>query len=118
MLVAGERVAYQDGVAALGVERAVGLVGDLERGQLDAGVELERLVGAELHHQRTRLVGFARAVGRIAVGCIAVGLSRSALSRSAAPSVALTSAIFSLRAGTAELPMAQPANVGSWNGFR
>ena len=41
MLVAGERVADQDRVAALGIERAVGLIGDLERRQIDAGVEAQ-----------------------------------------------------------------------------
>jgi hypothetical protein len=62
MLVAGEGVAYQNGVAARAVERPVSLVGDLERGKLDARIEPERLVGAEFHDRRTRLVGFARAI--------------------------------------------------------
>ena len=47
VLVAGERMADQHGIGALGIERAVGLVGDLERRELDAGIELERLVGPE-----------------------------------------------------------------------
>ena len=52
MLVAGQRMADQDGVGlARVVERAVGLVGDLERRQQHAGVELERLVGAEAQHR-------------------------------------------------------------------
>ena len=51
---------------ALGVERAVGLVGDLERRERDAGIELERLVGAEAHDQRMRVVRLAHAVGAIA----------------------------------------------------
>ena len=60
VLVAGQRVADQHRVGALGVERAVGLVGDLERRELDAGVELQRLVGAEARHQRiARLVRLA-----------------------------------------------------------
>ena len=41
-LVAGQRVADQDGVGALGVEAAVGLVGDVDRAELGAAVELER----------------------------------------------------------------------------
>ena len=65
MLVAGQRVADQDGVGALGVERAVGLVGDLERREVDAGIELQRLVRAEAHDQRMRIVRLARAVGGI-----------------------------------------------------
>ena len=48
VLVAGERMADQHRVAARRVERAVGLVGDLERAQLDAGIELERLVRAKM----------------------------------------------------------------------
>ena len=57
MLVAGQRMADEDGVGAGVVERAVGLVGDLERRQQRAGVELERLVGAETQHRARRLVG-------------------------------------------------------------
>ncbi len=44
MLVAGQRVADQNRIAARGIEDAVGLVGNLEWGEFDAGVELERLV--------------------------------------------------------------------------
>jgi len=47
VLVAGKRVADQDGVAALGVERAVGLVGDGVAAEARAAVERERL----LHHE-------------------------------------------------------------------
>ncbi len=64
MLVAGQRVADQDRIAALGIERAVGLVGDLERRKLDARVEPQRLVGAKAHQLRTRGVGLARAISR------------------------------------------------------
>ena len=65
VLVAGERVAHQHGIGALGIERAVGLVGDLEGCELDAGIELERLVGPEAHHKRLmRMVRFARSVRR------------------------------------------------------
>ena len=67
MLVAGQRMADQDGVAALGIEPAIGLVGDLERRQLDAGIELERLVGPEPHHERlARAVRLARAARLLA----------------------------------------------------
>jgi hypothetical protein len=59
VLVAGERVADQDRVRALRVQRAVGLVGDLERRQLDAGVELERLVVSEARDRRARIVRLA-----------------------------------------------------------
>ena len=68
MLVAGERVADQDGVAALGVERAVGLVGDLERRRARrrrracSGLSAPKRTTSE-----SRLVGLARAVGGIAL---------------------------------------------------
>ena len=52
MLVAGQRMADQDGVGAIGVELAIGLVGDLERREIDAAIELQRLIDAELRHQR------------------------------------------------------------------
>ena len=65
MLIAGQRVADQDGVVARRIERAVGLIGDLERREIDAGVQPQRLVGAETHHQRTRIIRLAGAVGRI-----------------------------------------------------
>ena len=42
MLVAGKRVADEDGVAAVGVEPALGFVAYLERGQRRAAVEPER----------------------------------------------------------------------------
>ena len=64
VLIAGERVADQHRVAARGIERAVGLIGDLERREIDAGIELERLVGPETHDRRMRMVRLARAVGR------------------------------------------------------
>ena len=51
MLIAGQRMADQNGVGTLRIEFAVGLVGDLERRQIDAAIELQRLVGAE-HRQR------------------------------------------------------------------
>jgi hypothetical protein len=47
-LVAGQRMADQDGVAALGVEPAVGLVGDRHRAELGAAVQLQRGRGREL----------------------------------------------------------------------
>ncbi len=40
VLIAGQRMADQDGVRALGIERTIGLVGDLERREIDARVEL------------------------------------------------------------------------------
>ena len=52
VLVAGQRVADQNGVGAIGIEFAIGLVGDLERREIDAAIELQRLIHAELRHQR------------------------------------------------------------------
>ena len=48
VLVAGQRMADQDRVAALGVERAIGLVGDRERAEIDAAIEPQRLLAPEL----------------------------------------------------------------------
>ncbi len=48
VLVAGEGMADQHRIGAVGVERAVGLVGDLERGERDPGIELERLLRPEV----------------------------------------------------------------------
>ncbi len=62
VLVAGECMAHQDGIAALRIERSISLVGDLERRELDAGIELERTVGTKSDDQGARLVGFAHAV--------------------------------------------------------
>ena len=56
VLVAGQRVADQDGVGAIGVEFAIGLVGDLERREIDAAIELQRLIDAELRHLRSRMI--------------------------------------------------------------
>ena len=60
MLIAGQRMADQNGVGAVGIELAIGLVGDLERREIDAAIELQRLVGAERRHQRTRMIGLVR----------------------------------------------------------
>ena len=65
MLVAGQRMADEDRVAALRVERAVGLVGDLERREVDAGIEPQRTVHPETHDQRMGYISLARAIGGI-----------------------------------------------------
>ena len=56
VLVAGQRVADEDGVGLVGVQRAVGLVGDLEVVEPVPGIEQERLVRAKA---RTRLAGWS-----------------------------------------------------------
>ena len=68
VLIAGQRMADQHRIAARGIERAVGLIGDLERREIDAGIEPQRLVGAETHDRRMRIIRFAHAVGRIKRG--------------------------------------------------
>ena len=60
VLVAGQRMADQNGVGAVGVEFAIGLVGDLERGEIDAAIERQRLVRAEQRDLRTRMVRLLR----------------------------------------------------------
>jgi hypothetical protein len=65
MLVASERVADQHRVAALGVERPVGLIGDLQRAEIDAGVKPQRFAHRKAYDRRMRRVRFARAVGEI-----------------------------------------------------
>ena len=65
MLIAGQRMAGQHRIAAVGIERAVGLIGDLKGREFDAGIELERLVGTELDHQRMRPIRLAHAVGHV-----------------------------------------------------
>ena len=57
MLIGGQRMADQNRVGAVGVEFAIGLVGDLERRKIDAAIERQRLVGAELRDQRGRMIG-------------------------------------------------------------
>src|ERR1700722_4910707 len=52
----------QDGVGALRIELAVGLIGDLERRKIDAAIEFQRLIGAKPGHQRTRMVRLMRAL--------------------------------------------------------
>ena len=48
-----------------GVELAIGLIGDLERRQIDAAIEFQRLVHAERRHQRGRMVRLMRALLRM-----------------------------------------------------
>src|SRR5262249_2151488 len=65
VLIAGERMANQHRVAALGIQRAVSLITDLKWSELDARIEGKRLIQAETDDERMRLVGFARAVSGI-----------------------------------------------------
>ena len=64
MLIAGQRVADQDGVRPVGIELAIGLIGDLERREVDAAIEPQRLVGAELRDLRSRMIDLVRALLR------------------------------------------------------
>ncbi len=61
VLIAGERMANQHRVGALGVERAVSLVGDLERAKRNAGIEFQRFVSPEIGNSGVaRMVRLAR----------------------------------------------------------
>ena len=62
MLIAGQRMADQDGVGAIGVEFAIGLIGDLERREIDAAIEPQRLIGAEQRDLRGRMIGLMGAI--------------------------------------------------------
>ena len=66
-----------------GVEFAVGLIGDLERREIDAAIELQRLIAAEHRDLRGRMVrllgsilGVSRARYRLHVYHPATGLLR------------------------------------------
>jgi hypothetical protein len=65
VLIAGERVTDQDGVTALGIQRAVGLISNLQRPEIDAAIEPKRVTRRKADHQRMRLVRFTPAVGEI-----------------------------------------------------
>ena len=65
MLIAGQRMQDQNRVGALRIEFAIGIVGDLERRQIDAAVELQRLLRAERRQQRTRIIRLMRAILRM-----------------------------------------------------
>jgi hypothetical protein len=62
MLIAGQRVEDQNRVGSVGVELAIGLIGDLERLKIDAAIEPQRLIGAEHSQQRTRMIRFVGAL--------------------------------------------------------
>src|SRR5215472_9758746 len=65
MLIAGQRMTSQNGVGAIGIELAVGLVSDLERRQIDATIELQRLIRAKLRDMRTRMIRLVRSLIRM-----------------------------------------------------
>src|SRR5262249_47298627 len=65
MLIAGQRMTDQNRIAARGIERAVGLIGDLQRRKINASVEPQRLVKAKAHDWRMRVIRFAGAVGKV-----------------------------------------------------
>jgi hypothetical protein len=64
MLVAGQGMADQDRVAAVLVERPVGLVGDLQEVDAMAGIEDERLVRPETGDRARRVVGLIEGMVR------------------------------------------------------
>jgi hypothetical protein len=89
MLVAGQRVADQHCITARSIKGAVGLVCNLEWGQFDAGVELERLIRPKMGDKRiVRLIRFPRSIpgltctrqiglGHVACALLALPASRA-----------------------------------------
>ncbi len=61
ILITRQRVADENGIRHLGVERPVGLVGDGERGELLLAVEDQRLALREMHDVARRRERFAQA---------------------------------------------------------
>jgi hypothetical protein len=57
MLIAGQRMADQQRVGFIGVERAIGLIRNLERRQRDAAIEHQRLVRPKTHKEARRVLG-------------------------------------------------------------
>ena len=68
MLVAGQRVADQHDVGLRRIEHAVGLVGDRERRELGAAIELERLVRRKMHDLALRVGDLRQPQGMIGEG--------------------------------------------------
>ena len=68
VLIAGQRMADQNGIVALGVERAVSLVGNLQRTEVNPGIKPQRIVCRKAHDQRVRVIRLARTVGAIERG--------------------------------------------------
>ncbi len=68
MLIAGQGVADQHGVAFGGVERAIGLIGDVERREHDPGVHRQPAVGGEVQDFAVRSVGLKRSSSRLVHG--------------------------------------------------
>ena len=61
VLVASKCMTNQNRVRARCVEFPIGLIGNLERGQLYAGVELQWLISSKMSDERlVRLIRFAR----------------------------------------------------------
>ena len=90
ILIAGQRVADQDRVAALRVERAVGLIGDRERAEIDAAIEAQRrrdrervpgpvLVRGAVCGVRSRSTRERSEIRSAAAGALGPPLTRSAM---------------------------------------
>ena len=58
MLVAGQRMTDQDRIGFVGVELAIGLVGNAERRQRNTAIEMQRLVGTKIHHRAVGICCF------------------------------------------------------------
>ena len=69
MLVAGQSVAGKDRIAARRIQLAVGLIGNLDRRQCAAGIQVKRPVGAETHDFTGRLLdlGMGRRADPLAI---------------------------------------------------
>ena len=56
VLIAGQRMADQDGVGFGGIKLAIGLVGDLEWREVSAAIKPQRLIAGEHRDPRGRMV--------------------------------------------------------------